>query len=161
MLTHERIVELFDYDAEAGELVCRVHRGPRARAGQHLRTLNKQGRVLVQIDGKRYYVHRLIWFYFYRQWPAELDHIDRNPKNNRIENLRSATRQQNIANTSLIKSTTSGRKGVQRHRSTGKWIVRIGYGYKRLYLGLFSDLERAQQAYVDKAKELFGEFACP
>lgn len=87
----------------------------------------------------------------------EVDHREGVGLDNRRKNLRTATHQQNLANRGKRKDNTSGRKGVFAHQ--GKWTARITFNGKGIYLGVYTDLDAAANAYIAKAKELFGEFA--
>jgi hypothetical protein len=86
-----------------------------------------------------------------------IDHIDINPLNNRIENLRLATQSQNAINTKTPKNNTTGYKGVLSTPS-GKFQARLGYRGKKLYLGLFKTAEEAAECVRQKSLELYGEF---
>lgn len=78
-----------------------------------------------------------------------VDHVNGDRLDNRRSNLRPTTRSQNMANLGR------GPRGVRQHTS-GKWIARIGFEMKRIYLGVYETKELAEAAYVKKAKELFG-----
>lgn len=113
------------------------------------------------IGGKRYtlYMHKEITqrrMYI----NEEIDHEDRNKLNNQKENLRIATRTQNHANREKYKRNSSGYKGVSWHNRNSKWVANIRINRKSIYIGSFEDIEEAARAYDQKAKELFGEFAC-
>jgi hypothetical protein len=88
----------------------------------------------------------------------QIDHIDRNPLNNNVENLRLATQAQNQINSTKPKNNTTGFKGVLATPS-GKFQARLGYKGKKLYLGLFDTAEEAYECVVGVTKELHGEFA--
>jgi len=104
-------------------------------------------------------VSRMIWAFEMNRWPAnEIDHRDRNPRNNSFSNLREATDSQNGANKAVRRSSVSGLKGVRLHRKTGLWNARIGAEGKSL--GYFKTSEDAYAAYVKAAINRFGEFAC-
>jgi hypothetical protein len=89
----------------------------------------------------------------------ETDHINCIRLDNQKINLRVATAAQNQANRPMHRNNMSGRKGVTWYKNANKWCSRIIFHRKRIYIGLFSDLDEASQAYKEKAKELFGEFA--
>lgn len=107
------------------------------------------------LDGATYRANRLAWLYTYGSLPQFVDHEDNNPWNDRIENLREASRQQNRANS--VSSNILGLKGVYRHGN--KFKARINYEGKLIYLGLFATKEEASAAYKAAATHLFGEFA--
>jgi hypothetical protein len=102
------------------------------------------------------YMHRFI-----NNTPKGLftDHRNGDRLDNRKTNLRNATRAQNTYNASGVKSSTSGLKGVSRHKQTGKWRARIMVDYKEIHLGIFDTKETAYQKYVEAAKLYQGEFA--
>lgn len=92
--------------------------------------------------------------------PTEyVDHIDGNGLNNRRENLRLASCSQNNRNTRKRSNNTSGYKGVSKVKNREKWIAQIFIDGTNKYLGRFDTPELAYQAYCEKAKELYGEFA--
>ena len=101
-------------------------------------------------------MHRLIL-----NTPAgfDTDHVNGDRFDNRIENLRVATRSQNIMNTIIRKDNTSGFKGVTWHKCKKKWVSHIGFKKEFIHLGYFTDKIEAAKAYDSKAKELHGEFA--
>ena len=88
--------------------------------------------------------------------PEEIDHIDVDTSNNRINNLREATCSENQANKKLKANNTSGFKGVSWDR--GKWIAQITINYKIIRLGRYERAEDAHAAYVKAAVEKFGEY---
>lgn len=90
----------------------------------------------------------------------EWDHIDRNKHNNVPDNLRLATRSQNMANRPKNKNNSSGYKGVRWVNRPTPWQARITVDYKEVHLGSFNNIEQAAVAYNDAALKYFGEFAC-
>lgn len=115
----------------------------------------------IRLNGVLYKEYNLIWIYHNGDIPIglEVDHIDRNPMNNRIENLRLGTHAQNGYNLSISKKNTSGYKGVSFNRKKQLWEVSIFLNYKRIALGFFSDKNDAGKAYNEAAKKHYGEFA--
>jgi hypothetical protein len=106
---------------------------------------------------KKFYIHRLVYQHFGKNWNPELtvDHIDGNPLNNHISNLRMATQQQQNFNTKVRKSKL-GVKGVRKMGK--KYSTEIRINGKITHLGTFDTIEEASEAYQTKAKELHGEF---
>lgn len=88
-----------------------------------------------------------------------VDHINNNCSDNRKSNLRIRSHSEKQANQKLSKNNTSGVKGVSFHKSRGKWIASIEKDYKQHYLGSYSKLSDAANAYDKAAKEMFGEYA--
>lgn len=103
--------------------------------------------------------HQVAWYLYYDEWTlSEIDHIDQNRANNRIDNLRLATRSQNGANRGkTTKKTLSRYKGVSTHGSNYRAYIKCNQ--QRIHIGTFSSQELAAEAYNTKALELFGEFA--
>lgn len=145
------------------DVVINIRRGGfsvRARAGDIAGYVNEQGYVIVGVLGRKYKAHRLAWLYVHGSWPkGHLDHEDRDTKNNRIANLRRATRSQNAANRKTRIDSTSGLKGATRDHRNGRWMARIAVDGKRHALGYYETAEVAHAAYCQAARHHFGEFA--
>jgi len=90
----------------------------------------------------------------------QVDHINRNPSDNRRLNLRLATNSQNQANKGLSSNNTSGYKGVSYNKGARKFRAYIKYNAGNYHLGFYSTAEGAAKAYNRRAVELHGEFAC-
>jgi hypothetical protein len=155
------VCQHFDYSPKTGELRWRI--GSRRRpAGELAGTASKQekGRINVGFQGKTYKAHILIWVCQTGKWPMhQIDHINEDPSDNRWNNLRAATKAQNMQNIMRIKSNTSGYKGVGFHRPTSKWRATINADGVQHHLGLFATIEEAVEAYTNAAKRLHGLFA--
>jgi len=89
----------------------------------------------------------------------EVDHIDRNRKNNRASNLRPCTSTQNHTNTLKQSNNKSGYKGVCWDKKRGKWLSQIAFQKKHFHLGRYDRIEDAARAYDSAATKYFGEFA--
>lgn len=160
-ISQDYVRELFDY--RDGGLYWKISKG-RVKIGCHAGTVQKNGYRHLRIDGKGYYAHRLIFLFHYGYIPKYLDHIDGDPLNNDISNIRETTTSQNGMNRKKnnsynSKTTSSIYKGVSWHRQRNKWWVRIQINGKRKSIGLFTSETDAARAYDDAANELFGEFA--
>ena len=100
--------------------------------------------IYIRLDDRMYNEHVLIWVYHHDDWPEnEIDHIDRNPINNKIENLREATHGENAQNRGLQSNNKSGHPGVGWFARTNKWRVRIKIDRKEHHLGYFEEYEEA------------------
>lgn len=109
-----------------------------------------------------YLVHRVIWELHNGPIPdgLDIDHKDRNPSNNRIDNLRLANKSQNNHNKAKQKNNTSGYKGVCWHKCKNRWMARIKLHGVHYTLGYFKSPEDAHKAYCAKSEQLHKEFSC-
>ncbi len=156
-ITYEEAHRLFLY--KDGELYWKVNPKFHNKIGTKVGHLHKNGYVTCGIARKNYYVHRIIYLMHYNQYPPQVDHIDNNKANNKIENLRAATQQQNSCNEKLRVTNTSGVKGVYFNKRKQRWHARISQYYKEIHIGYFKTLEEAEKAIKEKRKELHKEFA--
>lgn len=156
--TKEELDAFFTYDAETGKLYNRVTRG-RAKAGNEAGSLNDtgSGRLYRRIvfNGAKLYAHTAIYIMHTGGIPVnhEIDHIDQDRLNNRLENLRSVTHSDNSKNFPLYSRNTSGVMGVRRERN--KWRSQIRVGGRDINLGLFAKKSEAAEARK-KADRLYG-----
>ena len=155
-LTWERIKELLVVDPEDGTCSWKTDHGT-AKAGDMAGGYNGKGYLKIKIDGKKYYTHRLIWFFVHHRWPEnDLDHINRKTDDNRISNLRVVSRSKNKLNHdgyAKAKNNTSGHTGVSWNKGTGKWHSYVNRYGKRKYIGLFDDKQdaiRAREDFISK-----------
>ena len=96
-----------------------------------------------------------MWLWVTGESPTGMiDHIDRNPVNDRFDNLRIVTLAQNIRNSRLRCDNTSGVRGVYYHPRDGIWTSQLQFEGQKFYLGSFKTKEEAQQAWTIKAREL-------
>lgn len=105
---------------------------------------------------EEYYFHRLIM-----NFPKafEIDHVNRNKLDNRIENLRLATRGENQVNKNKAKNCTSKYRGVSYNNRQKKWVAYINHDGKRKHIGYFENEDEAAIAYNICSKEKYGQFA--
>lgn len=157
-LTADYVRRLLDYDPTTGALTWKTNADCFARvAGKPAGRLRQGGYRAVKINGREYAAHRLAWVHATGAWPpAQIDHIDRDPSNNALSNLRPATQAENLANTPARANNTSGFKGVSPRR--GKWLAQIRRHGKIVYLGSFDTPQEAGAAYLRAAREMHGEF---
>lgn len=157
-LTSERLKAILAYDRGTGLFTWRVPRSGGVKAGAAAGCSDKDGYVLLTIYNRKYRAHRVAWLYEYGCWPLlEIDHIDGDRKNNRISNLREASRSENQQNMRAPKGSTSPLIGACWDASRGKWIAQIGINGKRHNLGRFDSMQEAHEAYLS-AKEKMHPF---
>ena len=106
-------------------------------------------------------MHRAIWEHHNGPIPKgmQIDHINGDTLDNRLENLRICTNAQNAHNSYKRRQTASRYKGVTWHIRYKKWVAQIGRGKNHRHIGYFTSEEDAARAYDAKARELWGEFA--
>lgn len=162
ILPPERLRQLLEYDEITGKLfwlerdgetwpesTASIRRAWNARyaleeafygidgAGYH------QGAVF----GRYYKAHRVAWAIHHGEWPAhEIDHVNGDPRDNRIANLRSVSHYENLRNCRRSKRNTSGVTGVSWNRVHGKWQACIRINGKTKGLGTFQRFEDAVEA---------------
>lgn len=121
---------------------------------------SQSGYRVFHLDGAMFFAHRVAWWMSYGKWPVEeLDHINGDRFDNRMENLREATRLENTYNKRPFSKTGTGLKGAYTHASmNGKWFAQIVANKKQIYLGRFDTEAEAHAAYVVAARKHHGEF---
>lgn len=131
--------------------------------GHRLGFVNAHGYNGIQVNGVKFLCHRLAWFFVHGEWPlGEIDHIDGNRTNNKINNLRIATRQQNTQNCASHRDKTDLGKGAYLKKDCPRprpWKSQIYVNGRTIHLGYFLSKEEAVTAYQNAAKKHFGEFA--
>lgn len=159
-LTQERLKELLEYDPETGIFRWLVKPCRSVRAGDVAGCVRKNGYIYISIRRKLYPAHRLAWLYVKGVWPVDcIDHIDLNPANNCISNLREATHQENAWNAAARSNNTSGYKGVCFDTKRGRWRSQATVNYINCHLGYFDTPEEAHAAYCKFIEEHHGDFA--
>jgi len=169
----EYLHQCFSYDPDAGALTWRwrprnhfptdreymrwnsTWRGKRAGSATSVDVVN------VKIDSRLFAAHRIIWKMGTGEDPPDqIDHINRNPLDNRWVNLRLATHSQNVSNKSRYRNNTTGAKGVRITKLSypRPYQARIRVNGNLMHLGSFSTIEEARGAYAAAAKHYFGEF---
>lgn len=147
ILTAERLRELLHYENGVFTRLQRVGKS-RVGVGSIAGTLNTRGYWQINVDGRLYYAHRLAWLWVTGEWPkGEVDHIDGDCANNRIENLRDvthSTNKQNLKNAQANNKT--GFLGVTQTR--GKFRASIKVKDTVVHIGLSDTAELAHKAYL-------------
>lgn len=148
-----------DYDSETGIFVWLVKPYKKTPSGSVAGSTYGQGYRYIGIDGIRYSAHRLAWKMTTGSDPVNnIDHINGDKSDNKIANLREATKSQNQYNQGKHADNTSGHKGVCWDKAHGKWKAQISINGKNKYIGIFTDINDAAAAYAAAAERLHGDF---
>lgn len=167
-ITQNYALECFEYNPETGDLRWKPRpqnhyptmsgwrKATTRFSGKIAGSLDRKGYYRVNLDGTIYRAHRLIWLIVYGVYPlGEVDHINGNPRDNRIENLRVVTQWVNSKNKKMPSHNTSGRIGVAWREDLGKWSAKIGIGKsKSKSLGFFDTKAEAIAARIGAEKVL-------
>lgn len=156
-ISAERVRELLDYDPETGLLRWRAQRCNVA-AGSVAGSPAPAGAVRIGIDGVIYLAHRLAWLYVNGEWPKMcIDHINGDPKDNRIANLRDVRIQVNSQNRRKPRRiNNTGLIGAAWDERRGHYIARIRDSERQRtrYIGSFATAEEAHAAYVQAKRQM-------
>lgn len=177
-ITATTVRELFDYDPDTGILTWRPRRndhpsfkkdGYNAKrnaaiwnshyAGKPAGSLHKKGYVCTTIGSRSYRNQRLIWLYVHGYVPEQVDHINGQRCDNRLINLRAATRFENSRNRKIRHDSASGHIGVSWHKTEKKWRAHICRNGKMVTLGRFANINDAITARRTAEVKFYGEFS--
>jgi hypothetical protein len=157
-LTAERLRAALIYDPETGDFTRRVAVA-KFKAGERAGSIDKRGikrYVRVRIDQEDHYAHRLAWLYVTGQVPAgEIDHIDGDSLNNRINNLRDVPgliNRQNIRGPHA--DSLTGVQGVSWVKAKCRWRASITVNRRARCIGLYDTIDEAHAAYVAEKRRL-------
>jgi hypothetical protein len=153
----ETMKSLLSYNANTGEFMW-TDKAPHKVAGKPANAKDSLGYICLRIDGKMYKAHRIAWAFVYGEWPElHIDHINGDPSDNRICNLREVDRHANMQNERKARlNNKSGYLGVC--PNGGNWRAEIRVDGKKINLGTYKTPVEAHEAYV-VAKRKFHEGA--
>ena len=155
MVTQAQLHLLFDYNPETGIFTRKVKTSNSVKVGDIAGSDNGNRYIKFCVNSKLQFAHRMAWLYVYGLIPeGNIDHINGNPSDNRISNLRLVNQSQNMQNTNKWKTNTSGYKGVTWAKDKNKWVAQIWKNHKRHYLGSFDESEIAYKAYCEAATQM-------
>lgn len=159
MITQQLIAECFEH--RDGKLYWKkvAHPNKQYLVGKEVGSIHSTGYRHVTWQGKVHKVHRLIFLLEHGYLPKEIDHINSNRQDNRLENLRDVTRSENQCNRFVLKNNTSGYGGVSWHKKSKAWVVRLMKNGKTKIIGYFKDLELAGLASAEARSLYHGIYA--
>lgn len=157
-ISRSYLKECFEYSPENGTLRWKVRpdfhfpSSPNAQtwnarfAGREVGSITATGYRRLSLDKRWYLAHRLIWRMVVGEWPDQIDHINGDRLDNRIENLRSVSRMENMRNRMLPRNNETGVHGVHWKPRDGVWHAQIGIDGRIQYLGSFATKAEAVEA---------------
>ena len=155
-ISHDYVLSAFDY--QDGNLIRKT--GRVNEIGQIAGCVHKgKGYIHVKIKAKAFKAHRLVFLYHHGYLPECVDHIDGDKTNNKIENLRAATKEENCHNQKIRSTNKSGYKGVKWVEHCKKWQVEVCKNYKQLRFGMYEDLELAGLVAIEATELIHGRFS--
>ena len=160
----DMLKQIFSYDPVSGHVYWNIPRRNGTKAGDIAGKIDStSGYVRVTFAQKILKTHRIAWALTYGEWPTlDIDHINNNRSDNRLSNLRLASRAENIRNKKKHNNTKCTLKGATPYINyEGKYIAQINIFGIQKNLGVFDSEQAAHDKYCEVAKEEFGEFYNP
>ena len=155
-VTREMVLERFDYDPLTGLFTWKrsIAKGSVGRVAGSVCKIH--GHRHLSFHGCKFKAHRVAWLVMHGCWPDhEIDHINGNPDDNRIANLRDVTQRTNTENIQRAKKSNKSTRllGAYPHAS-GRFTAKIMVNRKGIHLGQFDTAQEAHQAYLNAKREL-------
>lgn len=142
--------EMVNYDSLTGKITWRprgISGWDKRHAGRPAFVCKVNGYLVGVINGVRSIgAHRVAFKYVHGYLPSEIDHINGIRTDNRIENLRAVSSQENRRNSAMPRANTSGHIGVDYRASKRKFRASITVNTKSIHLGYFDTIEEAISA---------------
>ena len=140
VLSYKEAVKIFDYNSNSGVILNKIPRGSRAKKGDVSGALHNCGYRWTNLNKQFLLLHRVAWLIYYGVYPkGEIDHINGDRADNRIENLRDVTHQANGRNQRMHVTNTSGITGVHYVKNRNEWRAYININESIINLGQFKD----------------------
>jgi hypothetical protein len=159
-LSPEKIKEYLGYDPETGEFFWLKATNKRMVLGQPAGNLHSTGYVRIGLFGYKFFAHHIAWIITYGCWPTDvIDHINRDRADNRIVNLRLATRSENAFNAKVPVNNSTGVKGIGKVPGYDKYRVRLRKNNKFYCAGQYASIEEAAMVRQELEKRHFPNFA--
>lgn len=156
MLTEALLKEYLWYDPVLGKFIWIKSPAKRINIGDLAGRIDSMGYWMLGFQGRQYRQHRLAFLYMTGRWPDQVDHLNGDRSDNRWDNLREATHQQNNWNRDSYKNSKTGVKGV--FPSKKKYQVQIRYKGKANYCGTYETLALAQEVSELMQEMIQGDF---
>lgn len=157
MISQSVLKNLFEY--QDGQLVTKKRISQRTSKGHVVGCPSGHGYIVFRLDGKKQYLHRMVFLFHYGFLPEYIDHIDGDRENNKIENLRECTPSQNSHNAKSHIKNKSGVKGVSWCKRKRKWRAYLTVDYKFKNLGTYKSISEAKEAVINGRQKYHHNFS--
>lgn len=159
-MKQQELKEILSYCPDTGVFTWLANRGFNKTSGKRAGSLCKtSGYRRIKIKGKTIYEHRLACIYMTGDTSfKDVDHINLDKSDNKWSNIRKVTRSQNCMNKDVGAYSTTGVKGVTWRKDLNKYLAKITLSGKVSYLGVFSEIEDARNAYNVAMAKLHGDY---
>lgn len=155
----EELRKIIKYDPLTGEFTRIKTKSLKIKTPCKAGRINHLGYCVIGINKKIHLGHRIAWALHHNKWPdQDIDHINRNPSDNRITNLREAKPTENLLNRDKQKNNKSGYKNVSWSKTMNKWIVRMRVNKKDCIIGYYSDINEANKTAISVRKLIQNNF---
>lgn len=159
MITQELLKEFLKYNQDTGDFTWLKKPCKSVMVGDTAGSIGERGIRNIGFNHKEYKAHRLAWLYVHGYMPKIIDHINLNPSDNSIANLRECTVRENSLNVGIKKMSSSGVKNVMWKKDRSKWAVKLRVNGIYKHFGYFDDLELAGLVAVEAREKHHGQFA--
>lgn len=153
-ISQSELMEEVHYSPLSGYFY-RLKSGKGKRVGDRCEVMHPSGYVRIMVLGKRYPAHHLAWLYVNGSFPKDqIDHINGNRSDNRIENLRECSCKENHQNRKSKSGSKSKYLGVSWVGARSKWVANIKCGKEKKQIGYFDSEGGAYEAYMKEKKSM-------
>lgn len=159
-ITKEELSSLLTYDPLTGVFLWKES-GAGRRRNLKAGGFDSDGSIGIMINGVSHKAHKLAWIYHCGAMPEkQIDHINRDRSDNRIDNLRDVSSAENCRNRGIGSDNKSGVNGVYKNKPSNKWHVQIKVKGKRIHLGMFDEIKDAAEARAIAEEKYFKSTTC-
>ena len=152
MLSPVELHSLFEYHPDTGHLYWKPRSHVGGKLAGYVQRSKHRTRIDIEYQGKGYRAHRIVWVMHYGPIPKgmEVDHLDHDGTNNRLQNLRLVSHADNMRNQRRSSVNTSGTFGVHWHKRDKCWEGVAG----GIYVGRYADYSAAASAVLHMRDKL-------
>lgn len=155
-LTQDELKRVIEYNPDTGEFYWRVKASKNIAVGSLAGSVNAQNYWQIRLYGKVWLGHRLAWVYVFGRWPSQIDHIDRDRRNNRISNLREVSGTDNQLNRGIQANNKTGHRGIHYSDRRREYVLQLSLKGTRVHCSYHKDIEDAVLVRDRVATQIYG-----